>query len=104
MTATQKTDVTDRVNEIKTHMPETYTAIQAKADVIGNVAYELVRRGLRGESNCFYAFERGRVVGTPFNCPAITDAVAGYMVRFGVSACSIWPDDPVHAPAQPGGL
>jgi hypothetical protein len=76
-------DVTAKIEEIKQYMPETYKSIKAKAGSAGNVAFELVRRGLRGEVNCFYAFEGGRVVGTPFNLPAITSDLALYMVEFG---------------------
>ena len=49
--------------EIKARMPETYKAILAKAAEIGNSAFSLVRRGLRGEPNCFYAMENGHVKG-----------------------------------------
>jgi hypothetical protein len=78
-----KMDVNGKVEEIKRFMPETYKSIQAKAAKIGNVAYELVRRGLRGEANCFYAFEQARVVGTPFNMPDVTADVALCIVEFG---------------------
>lgn len=64
-TRTAKEDVNAKIEEIKQFMPETYKAIRAKSVEIGNVAFELVRKGLRGEANCFYAFEGGRVVGTP---------------------------------------
>jgi hypothetical protein len=80
---TTKMDVNGKINEIKRYMPETYQSIQAKAAKIGNQAYELVRRGLRGEANCFYAFEGARVVGTPFNMPDITADIALLMVEFG---------------------
>ena len=56
------------------------------------MAFSLVRRALRGEANCFYAFERGRVAGTPFSLPGGTMAdVAVQMVTFGVTHCVIWP-------------
>lgn len=77
-----KLDVSDKVNDIKRFMPETYKSIQAKAAVIGNLAYEQVRRGLRGEANCFYAFEGGRVVGTPYTLEVQAE-VAAAMVRWG---------------------
>ena len=89
-TRTAKTDVTPLINEIKAYMPETYASIQAKAQVVGNVAYELVRRGLRGEANCFYAFERGRVVGTPFSLHEISRDVAQYMVTLGCAHVCIF--------------
>lgn len=80
-----------QVKEIRAHMPEVYKDIQKKAQVIGKEAYALVRRGLRGEANCFYALERGRVVGTPFNTPGIMAELAQYMVEFGFQHLSIWP-------------
>ena len=86
----QKIDVAATIDIIKSQMPETYKYIQAKAEEIGNVAYELVRRGLRGEANCFYAVEAGRVVGTPFSSGPISDELAGYMCKFGVAFICIF--------------
>lgn len=85
-----KVDVNGKIDEIKRFMPETYKSIQAKAGKIGRPACELVRRGLKGEANCFYAFEGGRVVGTPFNMPQITADIALLMVEFGAAMCCIW--------------
>jgi hypothetical protein len=87
---TEKLDVTEKTNEIKQHMPETYKSIQLKAQAKGNVAFELVRRGLRGEANTFYAFEGGRVVGTPFTDAAINRDVSLYLVEFGCKAVALW--------------
>ena len=84
-TRTAKVDVPALIDEIKQFMPETYKSIKTKADTIGNDAYVLVRRGLRGEPNCFYAFERGRVMGTPFNLVEVQRDIAQYMVTFGCS-------------------
>lgn len=89
-TRTAKADVTPLINEIKAHMPETYKSIQSRAVEAGNVAYEYVRRGLRGEPNCFYAFERGRVMGTPFSIPDIPREAAYWMVTFGCAHVCIW--------------
>jgi hypothetical protein len=89
-TKATKVDVTHLINEIKANMPETYKQIREKAEAIGNKAFELVRRGLRGEANCFYAFERGYVVGTPFKLQEIERDVAQYMVTFGVAHVCIW--------------
>lgn len=89
-TQTAKVDVSAKIAEIQTLMPETYSAIKAKAAEIGNVAYELVRRGLRGEANCFYAFEGGRVVGTPFATGPLPDHVAKLMVEFGMAFVCIF--------------
>ena len=89
-----------QIAEIKAHMPEVYKSIQAKAAEIGKPAYALVRRGLRGEANCFYAFEAGRVVGTPFTLPDVSRDIAQYMVTFGVSHVSVWSETTV----QPTGV
>lgn len=78
--------------EIKAGMPETYRAIQARAASVDGT-FQLVRRALRGEPNCWYAIERGRVMGTPFNLGGVMDEVAGYMVRWGCTYVCIWPDD-----------
>lgn len=76
---------------IKDHMPETYADIQKQAaGPRGNETYALVRRSLRGDANCFYAIEAGRVVGTPFD-QAVTDPMAALMVRFGCTFLVIWP-------------
>jgi hypothetical protein len=87
---TAKVDVNSQIELIKRHMPETYKSIQSKAAQIGNEAFVLVRRGLRGEANCFYAFEEGRVVGTPFTLVEVTRDVAQYMVTFGCTYVCIW--------------
>ena len=89
-TRTAKIDVRAKIEEIKKFMPETYAAITAKAVEVGNDVFALVRRGLRGEADCFYGFEAGRVVGTPFtgknlDGTSIQDEVARYLVQFGVS-------------------
>jgi hypothetical protein len=97
-TRTARVDVTALINEIKAYMPETYASIQAKAKDVGNVAYEWVRRGLRGEANCFYAFERGRVVGTPFSESDVTRETAYFMVTFGCAHVCMW------ASQQSGGV
>lgn len=84
------TDVQDQIEQIKRYMPETYKSIQDKAAAIGKPAFGLVRRGLRGEANCFWAMERGRVVGTPFAVTEIARDVAQYMVTFGCTYVCIW--------------
>lgn len=82
--------VAEKLRLIKGSMPHVYEGIQAKAAEIGPGAFALVRRGLRGEANCFYAFERGHVVGTPFAMPGIAADVAATMVRFGCAHICIW--------------
>jgi hypothetical protein len=76
-------NIPEKITLIKTRMPDTYKTIQDKAKVIGNDAYALVKRGLRGEPNCFWAMEAGNVVGTPFNHTEISRDVAQSMVTFG---------------------
>ncbi|MFN7725167.1 MAG: hypothetical protein ACK5QH_08870 [Rubrivivax sp.] len=76
-------EVQQHLQEIRAYMPETYQAIQAKAGEIGRLAYQLVRRGLRGQPNSFWAMERGWVKGTPFSLPEIQPDVALAMVQFG---------------------
>lgn len=94
--------VDQQIADIKAHMPETYKSIQAKAAVIGKPAFALVRRGLRGEANCFYAFERGHVVGTPFTLVEVARDIAQYMVTFGIDHLCVWQDpSAVQAPATP---
>ena len=90
-TEAPKVDVNAQIAEIRAHMPAVYQAIQDKAEQIGKEAFAIVRKGLRGEPNCFYAFERGRVVGTPFVLPDVTNYIAGKMVQFGVAHVCIWP-------------
>lgn len=85
MTVQAKTD------QIKQFMPETYKAIQAKAQQIGNKAYHLVRRGLAGEPNCFWAMEAGHVVGTPFTLTEVQRDTAWAMVSFGCAYACIFP-------------
>ena len=87
-----KADVSGKVAEIKEHMPAVYNAIQAKAGEVGNVAYEWVRKALRGEPGCFWAIEGGRVVGTPFYGHPVMDVVAKGLVEFGCAYVCIWPD------------
>jgi hypothetical protein len=93
--------VTEGLHVIKTQMPMVYGAIQDKAQEIGKDAFALVRRGLRGEPNTFYAFERGYVVGTPFSTGPITDELAGYLVRFGCAFVCIF-KGPDGAAAEQG--
>lgn len=75
---------------IKGEMPETYKSVKAKAAKVGQVAYALVRRSLRGEPGCFWACERGLVVGTPFNDQEIERDIAQLMVQFGATFVCIW--------------
>ena len=80
---------------IKTSMPDTYDQIQRKATAQGNDVYGLVRRGLRGEANCFWAMERGHVVGTPFAAThKVAATVAQSLVQFGCAHVCILAEVP----------
>lgn len=97
------TSIEAQIADIKQYMPETYKGIQAKAAEIGKPAFALVRRALRGEANCFYAFERGRVVGTPFTLTEINRDVAQYMVTFGCTYVCILAESAAQAPGGANG-
>ncbi len=77
---------------IKSAMPNVYAVIQDRAQSMGNEAFALVRRGLAGEAGCFYAFEAGHVVGTPFgeSDPRMAQ-VAQFVARFGCAHVCIFP-------------
>jgi hypothetical protein len=85
--------VEQRLNVIKRNMPEVLAVIREKAEKHGPEVYALVRRGLRGEVGCFYAFEKGHVVGTPFGqtSPVMVHA-ANFLVEFGCAHVCIWPE------------
>lgn len=83
--------IDEQIDTIKMQMPETYKRIQAEADARGREAYKLVRDGLRGLPNRFYACERGYVMGTPFNVGGITEAIAKTMVEFGATFICVFP-------------
>ena len=88
-----KEEVAALTELIRTRMPDTYQAIKLKAAAIGNSAFEFVRRGLRGEANCFYAFEKGHVVGTAFSIEHQDAlALATYMVQYGNTFVIIFGD------------
>lgn len=95
-------DVSAQLDLIRERMPLVYGAIKERAAAIGNLAYTLVRRGLRGEPNCFYAFERGHVVGTPFRHGAITAEAAALMVNFGCAFFCMWQEPPAAKEASDG--
>lgn len=101
----QVEEINRRIAEIKAHMPETYKAIQDRVNGVvvqesggpvetvpayGKAVFALVRRGLRGEPNCFWAMECGRVVGTPFNLPDVMTYTAKSMVEFGCTYACIF--------------
>lgn len=80
---------------IKTSMPDTYDQIQRKATEQGKRVFGFVRRGLRGEANCFWAMERGHVVGTPFAAThKVAATVAQSLVQFGCAHVCILAEEP----------
>lgn len=68
---------------IKQQMPLTYQAIQRKAAEQGNGVFGLVRKGIKGKPNCFWAAERSYAVGTPFVGLANADQLADTIRQFG---------------------
>ena len=82
----------DQLAIIREHMPAVYASIQRKAAEIGNEAFVLVRKGLRGEPRCFFAIEGGWVMGTPFAGSACMEEVAHSIVELGCAYVCIWPD------------
>lgn len=77
-------DVDEELRMIKTAMPQTYESIQRKAAQLGNGVYSMVRRGVMGRPNCFWAMEGGQVVGTPFaDSHPVAAVVAQSLVQFG---------------------
>jgi hypothetical protein len=89
-------EVEETIALIKAQMPETYKSIQAKADAVGKIAFALVRRGIKGEPNCFWACERGYVVGAPFADSEIERDIAHLMVQFGSTFVCIWGREAAH--------
>jgi hypothetical protein len=102
-TKPNRQDIDRQAQALKVTMPHTYAAIQRKAGEIGRTAYALVRRGLGGEPNCFWAAEGGHVVGTPFAVGhPINAAVAEAMVSFGARSVVIWAEVAVQPQGQHG--
>lgn len=98
--------VAEKINLLKTRMPETYKAIGHRASSVDAKAHACVKRALRGEPNLFYAFEQGHVVGAPFNLgyvpgKQVQDQVAAMMVNFGCARVCIWGavQQPLNEPA-----
>jgi hypothetical protein len=89
----------EQIELIKGSMPQVYAAVRAKVTEIGGEAYALVRRGARGEPGCFFAWERGLAVGTPFAFK-VPDDVAQLIAQFGVAYACMWPES---AAVQGGG-
>lgn len=83
--------VRQRLEIIKRHMPNVLACIEDRVQHIGNDAYALVRRGLRGEPGCFYAIEGGHVVGCPIGMDdEAMRELANYTVIFGCAHVCIW--------------
>lgn len=88
----ERLDVADKTDaeveldlqDIKSKMPLTYKYITDTAARIGKAAYTQVRRGCRGQENCFFAFENGLVKGCGVNDRATMMQVVEMMVTVGV--------------------
>lgn len=78
-------EIRARLQHIKDHMPQTYELICAKAVDQGDAVWGMVRRGVRGEPNEFWAMEAGHFAGTPFNMQKVEDEIAWGMVNFGAT-------------------
>lgn len=76
-------DVSAKIEEIKRSMPETYLAIQEKAQAFGTDVFAWVRQGLRGYPNFFYALEGRRIVGTPFTRGQVMPELARWQREHG---------------------
>lgn len=100
-TAVSPAEIEAQLKVIKDHMPETYKAIVEKAGQIGRQAYAIVRQGVSGKPNKFYAMERGRVVGAPFDLPGVADEVARVIVQFGVTFMIMWAPEAQALPTTP---
>ena len=91
-----KEDVEQDLHTIRTRMPKLYEAIKERAKMQPEV-YALVRRGLRGESNCFYAMEAGHVMGAPFageRWAKVADVLREQALQFGFGFVVMWGDTP----------
>lgn len=86
----QKAEEDRQLKMIRERMPKVYDAIKLRAGEVGNDAYALVRRGIRGEPGCFYASENGLKVGTYWAVSLPTD-VAELVARYGVALVCMWP-------------
>ena len=87
----QKAEEDKQIKMIRDRMPKVYGAIKAKAAEIGNDAYALVRRGIRGEPGCFFASEADIVVGTSWDVGLPND-VAQLVKRYGMTFVCMWPE------------
>jgi hypothetical protein len=77
--AMSKEQLAKEIADIKAFMPKTYAYIKERQ------GESMAKRGLRGEPNCFYAIEGGRVKGTPFSVTTAQAEMAALMVQFGVA-------------------
>lgn len=96
--ATNRSDehVKQDLHTIRTRMPKLYEAISQRAKAQPGV-YGLVRRGLRGESNCFYGMEAGHVMGAPFageRWAKVADVLRESAMQFGFGFVVMWGDAP----------
>lgn len=79
------------IGVIKTKMPNTYIRIQERGADPKTNTYTLVRRGILGEKNCFWACENGYVVGAIFDIEDVARHIAMFMVQFTGQHVCIFP-------------
>ena len=62
-------------------MPDVAGFVDAMRDLLGREYVDgMIKRGMRGEPDCFYATEAGHSVGTPFRPDRGTVVTGGQMV------------------------
>ncbi|WPG35146.1 hypothetical protein [Variovorax sp. EBFNA2] len=72
--------------DMRSAMPKTASMVDMRRAEWGKeYVHAMIKRGVAGEPNCFYAAEAGHTLGTPFAGP-IAEDVAWHMVTFGVDA------------------
>lgn len=92
--------IAEKIALIKASMPKVYEGIQARARVQVGV-FDVVRKGLAGQANFFFAIEGRHVVGTPFVDHPIQSDVAAIMAAHPTSMVFMIRDLPaVQTPAH----
>lgn len=93
--------VRQRLETMKRFMPRTMECIEDRVQHVGPQVRALVRRALRGEPGCFYAFEAGHVMGNPAGLDrAALQGAAEFMVVYGCTHVCIWPAHVWHGAAE----
>lgn len=76
-TAISNDELAKQIAEIRNFMPKTYAYVKERQ------AEAMAKRGIKGEPNCFYAIENGRVKGAPFTVSDVPAELALQMVKYG---------------------